>query len=331
MPRPGRLFLLLTMLAAFAAGCSARKPTFAMGEPLEREAAPPAHETRGDEIVIAGRRFQTGAPVVLWSDPGGYNAYSSSYFEKRYAKGGPSEAETTALSAAGWTLPMLQRRIDQFVLHFDVCGVSARCFDVLHNQRGLSVHFLLDIDGTIYQTLDVQERAWHATKANDRSVGIEIANIGAYPAGETGPLDDWYGRDAGGAYITIPPNIQQRYGPRGGVRSARSWPLRPARDVPINGQIHGQSLRQYDLTPQQYDSLIKLTAALHRALPAIRLDYPRGADGRVLPRALSDAEFTSFRGVLGHWHVQPNKTDPGPALDWQRLIEGARGITTREN
>lgn len=29
------------------------------------------------------------------------------------------------------------------------------------------------------QTLDVKERAWHATTANDRSVGVEMCNIGA--------------------------------------------------------------------------------------------------------------------------------------------------------
>lgn len=322
------MLLLAALLAALAPACAARKRTFAMGQPLEREATPPARQVHGDEIVIAGRRFHTGAPVVLFSDPGGYNAYASSHFDARYSKGGLTESETGALGAAGWTLPMLQRRIDQFILHYDVCGVSARCFDVLQNQRGLSVHFLLDIDGTIYQTLDVQERAWHATKANDRSVGVEIANIGAYEASQSGALDEWYAHDDSGTYIALPSNIQQRYGPRGGVRSNRNWPLRPARDAPIVGIIQGQRLRQYDLTPQQYDSLIKLTAALHRALPAIRLDYPHGADGRVLPRVLNDAEFAGFRGVLGHWHVQENKVDPGPALDWHRVIEGARRIAT---
>src|SRR5689334_1717097 len=30
---------------------------------------------RGDEIVVAGRFFHTGTPVVLWMDPGGYDAY----------------------------------------------------------------------------------------------------------------------------------------------------------------------------------------------------------------------------------------------------------------
>src|SRR5579864_2042811 len=30
---------------------------------------------KGDEIVAAGQFFHTGTPVVLWMDPGGYDAY----------------------------------------------------------------------------------------------------------------------------------------------------------------------------------------------------------------------------------------------------------------
>src|ERR1043166_7848094 len=37
---------------------------------------------RGDEIMVCGRLFHTGAPVVLWTDPGGYDAYRT---EKRFA------------------------------------------------------------------------------------------------------------------------------------------------------------------------------------------------------------------------------------------------------
>ena len=33
------------------------------------------------EIVIAGQYFHTGAPVVLWTDPGGYDAYRT---ERRF-------------------------------------------------------------------------------------------------------------------------------------------------------------------------------------------------------------------------------------------------------
>ncbi len=40
------------------------------------------------------------------------------------------------------------------------------------------------------QTLDLKERAWHASTANTRSIGIEIANIGAYP--KTEPFKRWY-------------------------------------------------------------------------------------------------------------------------------------------
>ena len=302
--------------------------------------------------MVAGQLFHTGAPVVLWTDPGGYDAYRT---ERRFAPWPDAPFAATTRAAAdvrtpnryglrferaltpdelarvrggGWSPAMLRERLDQFVLHYDACGVSAMCFDVLHDQRGLSVHFLLDLDGTIYQTMDVKERAWHATKANDRSVGVEIANVGAYADREADPFDRWYARDARGTHLTIPPAVERRYGPRGGVRDrvrdARGWPLRPARDEVVRGEVHGVSLRQHDLTPQQYASLARLAAALNAALPKIALDAPRGPDGRVLTRALDDDEFARFAGVLGHWHVQANKVDPGPALDWGRVLDAAR-------
>src|SRR5580658_5599024 len=38
--------------------------------------SPGSHEHRcGDEIVAAGQFFHTGTKVVLWMDPGGYDAY----------------------------------------------------------------------------------------------------------------------------------------------------------------------------------------------------------------------------------------------------------------
>ena len=40
----------------------------------------------------------------------------------------------------------------------DVEGYSKGTFRVLHDMRGLSVHFMLDLDGTIYQTLDLKVR-----------------------------------------------------------------------------------------------------------------------------------------------------------------------------
>ena len=48
------------------------------------------------------------------------------------------------------------------------------------------------------------------------------------------------------------------------------------------------------------------------------------------PPQLSDTLLRRHRGVLGHYHVQSNKSDPGPAFDWERfrrrtsaLLDGA--------
>lgn len=300
-------------------------------------------ERLGDEIVVAGQYFHTGAPVVLWTDPGGYDAYR---VERRFARAEESDWNSIreALSTpnrygqrrtddpelnervrgGGWTLDELRGVVDQFVLHYDVSGTSRTCFRVLHDMRGLSIHFMIDIDGTIYQTLDVKERAWHATIANDRSVGVEIAHIGAYPSLDARPLTEWYGPGPDGrTRITIPERFAG-----GGVRTLGFVGL-PARPEPVTGTINGSDLVMWDFTPQQYDSLIRLTAALHRALPGIELEYPTAPDGRVLDRVMDADEFRSFRGVLAHWHVQRNKIDPGPAFDWERVINGARDLVRR--
>ncbi len=299
---------------------------------------------RGEEIMVCGRLFHVGAPVVLWTDPGGYDGYrverrfvpweragwdasrdagitEPARFGLRRVPLSPEEFER--VRGGGWTLDLLRRHVDQFVIHYDAAGTSRACFRVLHDVRGLSVHFMLDLDGTIYQTLDVKERAWHATVANDRAVGIEIANIGAYPPGRPSPLDRWYARDDRGLRVAIPPEQGD-----GGLRTP-GFVARPARPEPVEGVVQGQRLVMHDLTPEQYRSLIRLTAALHRALPGIALDCPRDAAGAPRTDALSPDELATFRGVLGHFHVQANKIDPGPAFDWEGVLRGAREIAGR--
>ncbi len=337
--RERRAPLALFLSALCLAGCTSPHPG---------TLAPRA----GDEIVVAGQFFRTGTRVVLWMDPGGYDAYR---VERRFAPFDQSSWETSRLAVAelktpnrynlraggltpaqieqvrggGWDLPLLQEVIDQFVIHFDVSGTSRECFKTLHDVRDLSVHFMLDLDGTIYQTLDAKERAWHATSSNTRSVGIEIANVGAYPASDAKPLNEWYERDAEGrARISIPP----RFGD-GGIRTP-NFIGRPARPEPVSGEIHGQQLMQYDFTPQQYRALIHLTAALCKVFPKIRCDYPRDADGQLLRTKLPDEELNAYQGVLGHFHVQRNKVDPGPAFQWDHVINGARELLNgpgREN
>src|SRR5581483_10012675 len=142
---------------------------------LQAAAAPRAGApvTRlGDEIMVAGQLFHTGTRVVLWTDPGGYDAYR---VERRFAPFDKSDWETShadvrelqspnryglrrpmvtkpdgtresvltpeqieQVRGGGWDLPLLQSVVDQFVLHFDVAGVSRQCFNTLQDHRDLS-------------------------------------------------------------------------------------------------------------------------------------------------------------------------------------------------
>jgi N-acetyl-anhydromuramyl-L-alanine amidase AmpD len=268
--------------------------------------APPPElrdSTAGEEIRVCGRRFYVGVPVVLWSEEPHYDGSSeaprfgvetaASPKGRRYQPGRKvSGAEGRTLVEPGSEdLDRLRDVVDQFVLHYDAAGTSQRCFQVLQDERGLSVHFLLDVDGTIYQTLDLRDQAWHATKANPRSIGIEIANLGAVPPGQA--------------------------------------PAADSKTKRIRGVVQGIELEQPEFTPQQYDALAKLAAALCTIFPKIAPDAPRDPSGVVRTTALSDAEFADFHGILGHLHVQTNKQDPGPAFDWENFLAAVRGNLAR--
>ena len=82
----------------------------------------------------------------------------------------------------------------------------------------------------------------------------------------------------------------------------------------------------YDLTPEQYDSLIKLTATLCMALPKIKCDYPKDEQGKLITKVLPKDQFDAYQGLLGHYHVQSNKSDPGPAFQWDYVVGGARKL-----
>src|SRR2546421_398652 len=117
------LFLLLVLLA----GC-VTAPRPGAFEPR-----------RGDEIVVAGKFFHTGTPVVLWMDSGGYDAYrverrfspieksdwahsteevrdlkSPNRFNMRRA--GLTEDEIERVRGGGWELPLLSKVVGQFVV-----------------------------------------------------------------------------------------------------------------------------------------------------------------------------------------------------------------------
>jgi len=276
-----------------------------------------------DVIVVCGHEVPIGTRVVRFDEPGGYDAAST---EPHFDATDPAEAprglryrpgrnRTAKENVYGQSLAEVQELVDLVVLHYDACGTSERCFEVLHDVRGLSAHFLVDVDGTIYQTLDLGETAWHAGPVNARSIGIEIAHVGARPPEAPGPMAEWYAEGPDGTRLVLPDGAH--------VRDPESS-ARPVRDEPVRGVIQGQDLLQYDFTDEQYRALVKLAVGLLRTFPELEQRVPVGPDGRMLDRALTQAEVEDFQGFCGHWHVSAAKVDPGPAFDWERFFAWIR-------
>ena len=289
MKRGLLLFVCLNLSA------TASEPEPKVGERLPR---------RGDEIIVCGQLYHTTTKVVTWMDPGGYDAYRvGRRFAARRPGGVPGEGDGESNSNAsergsarynlrtrgltkeqiervrggGWDVPLLQQVVDQFVIHFDVCGTSRRCFEVLQDKRGLSVHFMLDIDGTIYQTLDLKERAWHATIANDRSIGIEVANMGAYGLKETNPLGEWYQPDSEGRVRLVIPGTAKAGDPVAAVAAG----LRPSRPDKVVGPIHGGLARAVRLHAAAIRGAGQAHGHALHGLPQDPLRLPAGRQGDV--------------------------------------------------
>jgi len=262
------------------------------------EAAEP-NASPGSSIIVAGQPFDVGKPVVLWSDPQGFDAYQTRCIDQ---SGGCCDTSAKRYGARrdvpDRSLPQLQSVVSQFVLHFDGCVNSRSCFKSMHNRTrppgstgcGLSAHFMIDTDGTIYQTLDLVERAFHAEEANSTSVGVEICNRGRVDRAE------W-------------PRLPAEYR------------TRPTRLVTINGEKH----EAYEFRPEQYDAIVALTRTLLRVFPKIKPVVPENPDGSVIMNTLADP--LAFAGILGHLHVdlQRQKWDPG-ALDFRRILRALNGF-----
>jgi len=260
--------------------------------------SPPPPATRGTSIIAAGQPFDVGRTVVLWNDEQGFDAYQVRCIDQT---GGCCDFDSprygTRKGFTRRTLENLQAIVSQFVLHFDGCVNSRSCFKSMHNRTrpgggtgcGLSAHFMIDTDGTIYQTLDLAERAYHAEQENTISVGVEICNRGRYKADEMHKLP-------------------------------AEWRTRPRRDVIINGFKYNA----YDFRPEQYDSIVAVTRTLLRIFPKMKPEVPE-RNGEVIMDTLENP--LDFHGIVGHLHVDLDKQkwDPG-ALDWKRILRALQGF-----
>ena len=203
--------------------------------------------------------------VVLWSESGGLPAKKGSYYDY------------TARPKRGIRL---------FVNHWDVCLSSRSCQSVL-DKRGISVHFLIDNDGTIYQTLDMQHGAWHAgsERVNRASVGVEISNA-YYPK-----YQDWYKRNG--------------FGERPLISGAR---------------VHGEELGEFTgFYPKQIEALKALWKAINKSA-GIELKAPTNQFGTTSKSYEQDVKYGKFCGFVSHYHVSKAKIDCA-GLDIKKLLD----------
>ena len=203
--------------------------------------------------------------VVLWSERGGLETPAGNYYSY---SGRP------------------KRNIRLFVNHWDVCLSSRSCQRVL-DKRGASVHFLIDNDGTIYQTLDMQHGAWHAgsERVNRASVGVEISN--AYYT----KYQSWYEKNGFGS-----------------------------RPVVDDAWVHGNKLGEHmGFYPVQIEALKALWKAIHKAAE-IPYEAPKNQFGTTSTKYEQDVKYGSFSGFISHYHVSKRKIDCA-GLDIVKLLE----------
>lgn len=172
-----------------------------------------------------------------------------------------------------------------FVNHWDVCLSAESCARVL-KKRGISVHFCIDNDGTIYQLMDTQHAAWQAggRQWNHDSIGVEISN--AYYT----KYQDWYVRNGFGE-----------------------------RPVVDDVYCHGRKLETHlDFYPVQLEALKALWKAIHIGLD-IPLEYPKKPNGDLDEGVNKECERSKFKGFVNHYNLTRKKIDCA-GLDMPKLI-----------
>lgn len=254
------------------------------------------------KIWVSGVGFDCEAKVVRWDEGPGYDGTAlrcvnpshpcpdgvTPYGDNAKNRRPNRFSLRPALRRYGNHPPLdaAQAVIRQFIVHHDGCASAAMCFNVLQNERGLSCHFLMDNDGTIYQTMDLSLMAYHAGGFNTHSIGIEICNRGDAK------------RD---------PDYYRKKGQKRELTTVR---------------IHGHIYQCFQFTPPQIDAMHALVKAVNRALPNVPLEYPQDTPGHQAWGELPNV--AQFAGILGHYHTTRRKWDPGP-FDFQGLCEKSRG------
>ncbi|MEC8025251.1 MAG: N-acetylmuramoyl-L-alanine amidase [Myxococcota bacterium] len=215
----------------------------------------------------------------------------------------------------------LKKTIKFTVIHTDLTEHARKTFAVLLGRQPtpLSTHFCINWNGIIYQYADVADRTAHAGETNNESVGIDM-NLMMTNLGRTSKRKRIAAFDRlRAAYRNLAREKLQAKGLSGlKLKKALS---KYEFEKPRSLKIQNSRIRAWGYTPIQYESLILLLKLFVRELD-MKKTYPMTPDGKVIPHLLADEDTKKLHGFIGHWHLDDQRWDPGPAFDWERVLSG---------
>ncbi len=178
------------------------------------------------------------------------------------------------------------------VVHWDVALSSKSCWSILAN-RGISTHFSIDNDGTIYQFVDPNDVAWHSGPVSDdikllAKKGIKIDKSVSWN-------NMSIGIDISNAYYLKYQDVytKSKLGPRPVIKS----------------KCHGMNLEHLGYYPEQIRSFTVLAAVLCKeyGIPAQCPIDPK--TGLLSTTIHEDSCRGLFSGIVNHYNLTPNKID----------------------
>ncbi|MDI9863330.1 N-acetylmuramoyl-L-alanine amidase [Flectobacillus sp. DC10W] len=186
----------------------------------------------------------------------------------------------------------------KIVLHYTM-GFLKGDIATLTGADHVSVPFVVARNGTIYNLFPSKYWSYHLgpgasggnTQMSKESIGIEISNIGPLVLNGNNLTSVYSNSDI---YCSL--NEKQFY------------------------VAQNPSVKKYgyyaSFTNAQYISVIKLVKFLIAKynIPEVVVNDPAGL--------MNDNDFATFSGIVTHTNCRKDKTDIGPAFDWQRFEDG---------
>ncbi|MBY0505004.1 MAG: N-acetylmuramoyl-L-alanine amidase [Bryobacteraceae bacterium] len=200
--------------------------------------------------------------------------------------------------AANQFFPEKQAK-DLVVLHFTAGGSVAGAYQSwISTRERVATAYLVDLDGRIYETFDPSQWAYHlgvaaahnpAWRQDRRSIGIEVVNWGGLKPGPIGSLCSWPNQYRNPYCLLTEENKYVRKSFRG----LDYFAAFPEAQTEAVCRLTRQLCDQFGIPKQ-----------IPEAGRRENLDWPY---------------YENYRGVASHQNFHAEKTDIGPAFDWERL------------